>query len=43
MKKILEKLFCLHEWEVIAVAHYIDADVYLLKCNKCGKLVTKEI
>lgn len=43
MKRLFEKLFCLHDWEVIAVANYQNGDVYLLKCNKCGKLVTKEI
>ena len=42
-KQIFLKLFCLHDWKVVAVVHYKDCDRYLLKCVKCGKLSKKLI
>lgn len=41
MRKILEKLFCLHDWEKIETVTYKDCVIVLLKCKKCGKLRRK--
>ena len=41
LKQIVDKLFCMHDWEVMATTEYTDGYRYLLKCKKCGKLVRK--
>lgn len=41
MCRIFEKLFCLHDWEMVHVVQYENGDSILMKCKKCGKLVEK--
>lgn len=41
LKQIVDKLFCMHDWEVMAKTEYTHGYRYLLKCKKCGKLVRK--
>lgn len=36
--KLFEKLFCMHDYEVIKEVKYSDRIVLILKCRKCGKL-----
>lgn len=43
MCKIFEKLFCMHDWQVVHVVKYQDCIVMLLECKKCGKLVKKTL
>jgi len=38
MRRIFEKLFCLHDWETVYTVQYKDCIVVLLKCRKCGRL-----
>lgn len=43
MKRLFEKIFCLHEWEIIATCFHSTHDVNLLACKKCGKVIKREI
>lgn len=43
MRRILEKLFCCHDWEKIHITSYPDRDVVLLKCKKCGRLAKRSV
>lgn len=43
MRRIFEKLFCLHDWEVIHITYYPDKDVVLMKCKKCGRLEKRQV
>ena len=45
-KKLIDKLFCCHEWqELKRLRYFFDDDddlpytiTYVYKCNKCGKI-----
>lgn len=38
LKLLLRKIVCIHDWEIIHVAHYVDAaDRVLLVCGKITK------
>lgn len=43
MRRIIEKLLCMHDWEVVRVVSYPDCDKVLLACKKCGRIARKRI
>ena len=43
IKRALERLFCKHDWKIVAILHYGDCEKQLMKCSKCGKTVRKVI
>lgn len=43
MKRIIEKLLCMHDWEIVRVVNYQDCDRILLACKKCGRIVKKRV
>lgn len=44
LKLLLRKIVCMHDWEIVHVAHYVDAaDHILLVCKKCGKITKKKV
>lgn len=44
LRKIVIKKTCMHDWEIVHVAHYVDAaDHILLVCKKCGKITKKKV
>lgn len=43
MRRIFEKLLCMHDWEVAHITNYPDRDRVLLYCKKCGRIVKKTV
>lgn len=43
MKQLFKKLFCCHEWKILHKVRFLDSDVVLLCCTKCGKLKKKVV
>lgn len=41
--KIIEKLFCCHDWEILEKTEFGVKISLLLKCKKCGKLAKKRL
>lgn len=36
--KLVEKLTCCHNWEVVYTTSYTHCNKHLLRCVKCGKI-----